>query len=108
MIWKHTVIGMLLLLSTTVWAGGDPVAGRDKSQSCQACHAADGNSENSMYPRLAGQYETYLLHALKAYKSGERSNPIMVGMVATLSEQDMADLAAYYAQQKGLYNTVPR
>ena len=104
---KHVLVLLLLAASSTAMAAGDPVAGRDKSQTCQACHGADGNADNPMYPRLAGQYQTYLLHALKAYKSGERNNAIMAGMVASLSEQDMEDLAAYYAQQKGLFNTVP-
>ncbi|MBD3618317.1 MAG: cytochrome c [Chromatiales bacterium] len=97
----------LLALAGTAQAGGDPKAGRDKSQTCQACHGADGNADNPMYPRLAGQYETYLLRALLDYKSGDRNNAIMAGMVAGLSEQDMADLAAFYASQKGLFNTVP-
>lgn len=104
---KHIVMLALLALSTSAMAAGDPGAGREKSQSCAACHGTDGNTDNPMYPRLAGQYESYLLHALKAYKSGDRKNAIMAGMVASLSEQDMADLAAYYAQQKGLFNTVP-
>ena len=107
MIRKHVLVTLLLAASTSVMAAGDPTAGREKSQTCQACHGADGNAENPMYPILAGQYQTYLLHALKAYKSGDRNNAIMAGMVAGLSEQDMADLAAYYASQKGLFNTVP-
>lgn len=104
----RTLTVMLALTGTTAaFAGGDPAAGQQKSQTCAACHGADGNAANPMYPRLAGQYETYLLHALKDYKSGARKNPIMNGMVAALSEQDMADLAAFYASQKGLFNTVP-
>ena len=99
---------LLLAVSAPVFAGGDVQAGREKAQTCQACHGADGNSDNPMYPNLAGQYETYLLQALKDYKSGERKNPIMAGMVAALSEQDMADLAAFYASQKGLFNTTPK
>ncbi len=88
-------------------AGGNAAEGQSKSQTCQACHGADGNSTVAMYPRLAGQYETYLLRALLDYKAGGRKNPIMAGMVAALSEQDMADLAAFYASQKGLSNTQP-
>lgn len=102
-------------MSAAIWlwvagpavAGGDAVQGQSKSQTCAACHGADGNATIAMYPRLAGQYEDYLLQALKEYKSGARKNPIMAGMVAALSAQDMADLAAYFAAQKGLINTTP-
>ena len=79
---------------------GNPAAGQEKSQTCQACHGLDGNSStNPTYPRLAGQYEDYLRKALSDYKSGARKNAIMNGMAAGLSEQDQADLAAYYASQ---------
>ena len=63
---------------------------------------ADGNSENKLYPRLAGQYKNYLIHSLNAYKSGERQNAIMSGFAAGLSEQDIIDLSTYYSKQKGL------
>ncbi|MGD8644484.1 MAG: cytochrome c [Chromatiales bacterium] len=86
---------------------GDAAAGKQKSQTCAACHGPDGNSPNPIYPHLAGQYETYLLRALKDYKSGARKNAIMTGMVAALSDDDLEDLAAYYASQTGLFNTVP-
>jgi cytochrome c553 len=89
-------------LITAAHAGGDAIRGEAKSKPCQACHGPDGNSSAPNFPRLAGQYEDYLAQALKAYKSGARANPIMIGMVAPLSEQDMEDLAAYYATQHGL------
>ncbi|KAB2928513.1 MAG: cytochrome c [Candidatus Contendobacter sp.] len=78
---------------------GDAVAGKTKSTVCAACHGPDGNSSITLYPRLAGQYEDYLRKALQDYQAGKRNNPIMKGMVATLSEQDMADLAAFFASQ---------
>ncbi|HRQ65014.1 MAG TPA: cytochrome c [Xanthomonadaceae bacterium] len=81
---------------------GDPVAGQQKSLVCQACHGADGNtSADPSYPKLAGQYQDYLVHAMLAYKSGERDNAIMAGFMGTLSERDIRDLAAFYARQKG-------
>ena len=101
------MLSALALVSLAAQAGGDPAAGKQKSQTCQACHGVDGNADNPIYPRLAGQYETYLLQALRDYKSGARKNPIMAGMVAALSDEDMKDLAAYYASQKGLFNTTP-
>ena len=93
-----------LLVSNVAWAG-DPEAGKAKSQACAACHGQDGNSAAPIYPSLAGQYADYLLRTLQDYKSGARKNAIMAGMVAALSDQDMKDLAAYYASQEGL-NTV--
>lgn len=97
---------LLALGVGTAHAGGNPAAGQQKSQSCAACHGPKGNSPNTQYPRLAGQHESYLYHTLKTYKSGERQNAIMNGMAANLSDQDMQDLAAWYASQEGLH-TVP-
>ena len=82
---------------------GDPVRGKEKSLSCQACHGPDGNSPVPMFPNIAGQYRDYLLHSMRSYKTGERTNPIMIAIVQPLSDQDLEDLAAYYANQKGLY-----
>lgn len=93
---------MLAAAATSAQAAGNPSAGQEKSQPCAACHGPEGNTSNSMYPRLAGQYESYLLRALKDYKSGARENQVMAGQVSGLSEQDMEDLAAYYASQEGL------
>jgi cytochrome c553 len=82
------------------------VRGKELTATCVACHGADGNTQTPIYPKLAGQYETYLLHVLREYKSGVRQNAIMQGMVAALSDQDLKDLAAFYAEQDGLFNTV--
>ncbi|MGF1643958.1 MAG: c-type cytochrome [Thiotrichales bacterium] len=90
---------------TAVQAAGDVARGKEKSQTCQSCHGLDGNSPTAQFPTLAGQYQDYLAHSLKAYQSGARKNAIMAGMVAALSDQDIEDLAAYYASQKGLYDT---
>ena len=91
-----------ILLSLPVQAA-DPLLGKEKSTVCAACHGADGNSPSPEFPRIGGQHEDYLLQALLAYKSGKRKNPIMAAQVESLSEADMADLAAWYAAQKGLY-----
>lgn len=95
----------LAALSGQSMAAGDPAAGKDKSAACAACHGADGNSSDPQYPRLAGQYQNYLVRSLQAYKSGARKNPIMSGFAAGLSEQDMEDLAAYFSAQDGLHVT---
>lgn len=90
------------LIASTVSAAGDPAAGEAKSVTCKACHGPDGNSPTPAFPILAGQYEDYMFQALKEYKSGVRKNAIMGAQATALSEQDMNDLAAYYASQKGL------
>ena len=90
-----------LLGSATVALGaGDATAGKAKSATCAACHNPDGNSTNPQYPKLAGQSADYLTKQLMEFKSGARANPIMLGMVAPLSPQDMEDLAAFYASQQ--------
>ncbi|OFZ92186.1 MAG: cytochrome C [Betaproteobacteria bacterium RIFCSPLOWO2_12_FULL_62_58] len=80
----------------------DPVAGKEKSKTCAACHGPDGNSQAPDFPKLAGQHEDYLVKTLNDYKSGARKNAIMAPQTASLSKRDIADLAAFYSQQKGL------
>lgn len=90
----------LLGVMTTALAAGDAAAGKQKSATCVACHGADGNSANGEWPKLAGQNVKYLVKQLHEFKAGDRANPIMSGMAAPLSDQDMADLAAFYVNQK--------
>jgi len=94
------------LFSGYVTAGGDADAGKEASATCAACHGADGNSAIPTNPKLAGQYESYLVHALKAYRSGDRQNAIMSGFAAGLSDQQIADLAAYYSSMESDLQTV--
>lgn len=92
-----------LLLANSAGATGDPAAGQEKSATCQACHGADGNQTlDNTYPRLGGQYADYLEQSLRDYRSGERKNAVMAGFAASLSDQDIADLAAWYSSQEGL------
>ncbi len=79
---------------------GDVQAGERKSVSCQACHGPQGISANPIWPNLAGQQEVYLANTLKAYRSSQRQDPLMSPMAAALTDQDIADLAAYYASLK--------
>jgi cytochrome c553 len=105
----RTLLSLSLLSSFTLaaQAGGDPAAGQViASEKCVACHAADGNSADPQYPRLAGQYADYLARSLSEYKAGTRSNPIMAGFAAGLSEQDIQDLAAWFSSQSGLVTPV--
>jgi cytochrome c553 len=90
----------LALTPAALHAAGDPQAGKSKSQVCAACHGADGNSTDPQFPVLAGQHASYIVKQLMDFKAAKtRSNAIMSGMVASLSQQDMEDLAAYFAQQ---------
>lgn len=84
----------------------DPAKAKQTAETvCVACHTADGNSVNPMYPKLAGQNQEYLLKQLHNFKSlngkpAERNNPVMLGMATPLSEDDIKGLAAYFSQQK--------
>ncbi len=89
-----------LLCCSAAQAAGDAAAGKAKAVACQACHGADGVAIVPSYPNLAGQNAEYMVNQLKAFKSGERKgaqSAIMAPMSAGLSEQDMEDVAAYFA-----------
>ncbi|WP_439654632.1 c-type cytochrome [[Erwinia] mediterraneensis] len=91
---------MLIAVSLPGLADGDVKAGEQKAAACVACHGASGKASVPLYPHLAGQNAAYLNHALQAYKKGERSGgqaEVMKAFVAGLSEEDMADLSAWYA-----------
>lgn len=94
---------LLALSGQGALAAGDAEAGKSKSVTCVGCHGTDGNSLSPMYPNLAGQHAQYLESAMKAYRDGQRTGGttmMMTPMVANLSDQDIADLAAYFSQQK--------
>lgn len=102
------------LIGTAHAFDGDAEAGKAKSTTCVACHGTDGNSMVDIYPKIAGQHAEYLYKQLTDYKLGMatggkegRNNPIMFGMVAPLSDQDMKDLAAYFASQSMSNGTTP-
>lgn len=100
---KKILLTAALALSATVsHAAGDAAAGEQKAAACMACHGAAGNSTIASNPILAGQHRSYLVQALQAYKNGTRNNPIMKGMSAGLSDQDIEDLAVYFSSQDGL------
>ncbi len=94
--------GSVEIVSSTPAAAiyaGNVAAGKNKSAACAACHGADGNSLVPTYPSLAGQSANYIAKQLADFKSGNRNDPIMAGMVAALTQEDMDDLAAYFAVQ---------
>ena len=94
------------LLSVSVVRAEDPKPEAAKDPAtivatvCSACHGADGNSVITTNPRLAGQHPEYLIKQLRNFKSGERKNPVMSGIAATLSDEDMVGLAHYFGSQK--------
>ncbi|MGD2129549.1 MAG: c-type cytochrome [Lysobacterales bacterium] len=90
----------LALVSLQAFAEGDAAAGQSKSAICAACHGADGNSTVPNWPKLAGQHEQYLVRQVTLIKAGARPVPEMAGIVPGLSDQDIQDLAAYFAGQQ--------
>lgn len=99
---NKVLVSLLLTLGITglAHAAGDAAAGQGKVAVCGACHGADGNSVAPNFPKLAGQGERYLLKQLNDIKSGGRQVVEMTGLLDNLSEQDLADIAAYYSSQQ--------
>jgi len=80
---------------------GDAAAGAAKAATCFACHGPGGNGAiNPAWPKLAGQHSSYIAEQLAEFKSAQRKNPVMLGQAATLSDDDMHNLGAYFATQK--------
>lgn len=83
-----------------VFVNGDAAAGKGKAAVCAGCHGMDGNSPLAANPKLAGQNASYLQAQIKHFKEGKRVNATMAPMVKGLTDQDIADIAVYYSQQK--------
>jgi cytochrome c553 len=104
---RFHAFALLMVLSAAAAAqtaapAGDPAKGRDKTRLCEGCHGIEGwrTAFPEVYhvPKLGGQHEAYIVKALQEYRSGERSHPSMRAIAASLSDADMADLAAYYSK----------
>jgi cytochrome c553 len=99
-------LGASVLAASAIASGapvgivGDAKQGADKAAVCAACHAVDGNSTIPENPKLAGQHALYTAHQLALFKNGGRENAVMLGFASALSEQDMADIGAYFQAQK--------
>ena len=96
---KNTVLLAALALACGAVQADPSVAKPAKVVVCAACHGENGVATQPMYPNLAGQQDTYIEHALHAYKSGERKNPIMSAQAAGLSDEDITQLAAWFSQE---------
>lgn len=93
------IIGLCSLMSFTLFAA-DSEAGKAKSVLCAGCHGVDGNSANGVWPNLAGQHASYLTKQIREFKDGTREDPVMKGMVAALSDEDIVNLSAYFEEQE--------
>ena len=97
-----SVFGLLLtvLVTGNAYAAGDAEAGKTKAMACGGCHGMDGNSLVPTFPKLAGQGESYIVKQVADFKANtKRQDAMMIGMVAALSDQDAADIGAYYQSQ---------
>lgn len=94
------VLGLGLPLGGTALAAGDPVAGKAKATTCLGCHGVPGYTNvypTYRVPKLGGQHAQYLVAAMQAYQAGQRGHATMHAQVNNLSEQDMADIAAWFS-----------
>lgn len=99
MIKRIAMVVAACALAGNVFAAGDAEAGKGKTVACGACHGTDGNSLVPSFPKLAGQHAGYLLKQMQDIKSGARPVPTMAGQLDAMSDQDLADIAAYFASQ---------
>jgi cytochrome c553 len=98
------LVAALSLVAVLGWsaptlAAGSKEAGQAKSATCMACHGPDGNSPNPEWPNLAGQHASYIEQQLRLFRAGERQNALMSPMAMILSDEDIADLAAFFSSQ---------
>jgi len=100
MSYKQLIASILFVaVAANAQAAGDAKAGQEKAGVCFGCHGVNGNSTNPAWPKLNAQHAKYLAKQLADFKSGKRSDPLMMGQVAALSAQDMDDLAAFFSKQ---------
>ena len=99
---RGLILGLAALVVTSPFAqaAGDSTAGRTVMVKCQSCHGKDGLAIEHWSPNIAGQKQDYLVRSLMAYKGGRRKSPMMYGVVSGLSDEDIANVAAYYAAIK--------
>jgi len=91
------LLAVITSLPIVSFAAGDAVAGKERATLCAACHGENGISPNDLWPNLAGQKEAYLVKQMKAFRDGDRKDPMMSPMAAPLSDEDIENLAAYFS-----------
>jgi cytochrome c553 len=94
------IVLCLAIVNTTAWAGGDIEKGAKAASVCMGCHGPDGISVNPLWPNLAGQHEAYLLKQMTDYRDGRRVDVVMAAFVDKLSDEDIRNIAAFYASRK--------
>ena len=109
---KKKLLALSLALAFTGTSGilhaeGNISAGKEKAAACVSCHGDNGNSIVSTFPKLAQQHSSYLIKQLKDFKNGTRKNPMMSSIAMGLTDDDMVDIAAYYAEQEVSANELP-
>jgi cytochrome c553 len=100
---RAIIAACLTLFALLAHAAADLESGKTKAAACATCHGEDGKSPIATYPKLAGQNEAYLVYALKTYRANQRKGSLaslMTAIAVVLSDQDIDDLAAYYAALK--------
>ena len=101
-------LAMAAALAAPVAAQAQPKPLEEHLRNCATCHGEDGNKPlQPEFPKLGGQHYDYLLNVLKAYKTGQRKNPIMAGQAKDLTTKEMEALAAYYSKQHSTLHIVP-
>lgn len=91
------LMALISNLPVISYAAGDAAAGKVKAASCAICHGAEGVSANDIWPNLAGQKSGYLVKQMKAFRDGDRKDPMMSPMAAPLSDEDIDNLAAHFS-----------
>jgi cytochrome c553 len=107
---KLQILSISLALTSAagiLHAEGNISAGKQKAASCASCHGDNGNSMVATFPKLAQQHSSYLERQLRAFKDSSRNDPMMSAMALTLTDEDIADISAYYAAQKISENALP-
>ena len=107
---KLLALSLALVFTSTsgiLHAEGNISSGKEKAAACVSCHGDNGNSLVSSFPKLAQQHSSYLIKQLQAFKNGTRKNPMMSSIAMGLSDEDMVDIAAYYAEQEVSVNQLP-
>ena len=109
---KKKLLALSLAMTFTSTSGilhaeGNLSAGKEKADACVSCHGDNGNSLVSTFPKLAQQHSSYLIKQLQSFKDGTRKNPMMSSIAMGLTDEDMVDIAAYYAEQEVSANQLP-
>ncbi|MEO1751212.1 MAG: cytochrome c [Halothiobacillaceae bacterium] len=97
---RWIIISTMLMVPAMHTLAADVAAGEKKAAVCFACHGKDGHASMKNYPNLAGQNREYLVIALRGYRDGTRTDPVMVPMAKALTDTDMENIAAYFARFK--------